>query len=220
MELAVLLGPPGSGKGTVAAEVIRQTGFNHISTGAYIRREMEIPDSKIGIASKPYMDRSEFVPDDIALDLVDTILAEYPLRSELLFDGFPRTAIQGATFDRMVNLREYTFLGAFSLEAPDDVLAERLAGRRCCTSCDAVFNLVWNRPERADVCDACKGQLEQRMDDLERNVKKRIRLHMEQTLDLIQYYEERDVLHRIDACRTPEQSAQQIIECIDTQKND
>jgi len=216
MRFAVLLGPPGSGKGTVSAIVEKQTSFVHVSTGARIRKEMLTPGSAIGEASKFYMDRSEFVPDDIAMGLIDQILEEFELGGELLFDGFPRTRVQGELFDRIVEERGDQLVGAFSLEATADVLAERLSGRRCCEACGAVFNLNDKRPAGYENCDYCGGLLSQRVDDLKENVEKRIALHNEQTLGLIEYYEDSKLLHRIDAEQAPEISARRIVNLLNT----
>ncbi|MFT7516210.1 MAG: adenylate kinase [Candidatus Omnitrophota bacterium] len=211
MQAAVLLGAPGSGKGTIAAAVSRQSDFRHISTGYVIRQEMKNPCSRLGAAARVYMERSEYVPDELALELVSGLLVNGGLDAKILFDGFPRTEMQGRRFEDLLKLHAGTLSGVFLLEAAEPVLVERLQGRRTCEACGAIFNRIWNPPRIVGVCNDCAGRLVQRVDDFEENIIKRLKLHEEAAHGLIRWYDEAGLLTHIDASQDPDISAKQIL---------
>jgi adenylate kinase len=206
MEAIILLGAPGAGKGTVAERLKQSTGLTHLSTGDMLR-EAVAAGSPVGERAKGYMERGELVPDETILEIVGERMDRDGPEARYLLDGFPRTTRQAELLDGELQGRDGRLLRVFLLEVPREVLMERLTGRRVCRSCGAVYH-VRNIPPKAEgVCDVCGGELYQRPDDREETVRNRLDVYEKQTAELIDYYERRGKLARIDASRDPETTA-------------
>lgn len=204
MEAIIFLGAPGAGKGTLAEAVKQAAGYEHVSTGDMLRAAVKA-GRPVGLEARAYMEKGELVPDEVIIRIVTERLEAGSPDARYLFDGFPRTPEQARMLDRVLAEHQSRVRYVFLLEVSREVLVDRLAGRRICRSCGAVFH-VRNIPSRVPgVCDACGGELYQRPDDTEETVLNRLEVFRKQTESLIQYYEQQGVLVRINAGRTREE---------------
>lgn len=201
MEIVVLLGAPGSGKGTVAAKVSTATGFLHISTGDMLRESIK-QGTDIGREAEGYMKRGTLVPDAVMVRLVETRLREGKSKDCYMLDGFPRTLPQADLLDQaLAKIAGTTVRRVFFFDTSREVLIDRLTGRRTCKKCGANFHIRNIPPKKAGICDVCGGTLIQRPDDQEETILKRLKVYNEQTESLIAYYRQKGVLVRLDSGR-------------------
>lgn len=192
----VLLGPPGAGKGTVAQRLASERGLLHLSTGDVLRDEVARATA-LGKQAKDYMDKGELVPDELILSMVKERVAGC---SGILFDGFPRTLAQAEGLEKIAPIDVVIFL-----EVDKDTVVKRLSARRVCPKCGAVYNLVTQPPKEDARCDRCGTELIQRDDDKPEVIARRFEVYMRQSAPLARYYEEKGLLIRIDAGRSPEE---------------
>ena len=193
----ILLGPPGSGKGTQSARLAGRYGVPQIGTGDMLRAAVDA-GTGLGRQAKAYIDAGELVPDELVVEIVRRRLAEPDAAAGWLLDGFPRTAVQARRLDELLEETATEIDRAVLIEVPDDEIVRRLGGRRVCAACGAVFHLDWKRPAAQGVCDLCGGQLRQRSDDAEETVRERLRVYREQTAPLARHYEKLSVLVAVD----------------------
>lgn len=210
MNTVVLLGPPGAGKGTVA-EVLVDKGYRHISTGDLLREQIRL-ETPLGLEAKKLMDKGRFVPDDAVVSMIRDVLKSSESSAKFLFDGFPRTLNQAEKFDELIQSLEGTLDEVILLECPDDVIVERLSGRRTCEKCGAVYHEIFNPPSKGDRCDVEGCELMQRPDDNETTIRKRLAVYAERTAPLITYYEAKDLVHPIDATQSIGQVREAVLE--------
>jgi adenylate kinase len=208
----VLLGPPGAGKGTQAKRLAERLGIEHIATGDIFRRNARSGTS-LGKVAKTYMEAGELVPDDVTVRLVAEALRAAP-RGYVL-DGFPRTVAQASALEDELTAsgRPLPVALAFALDDADAV--KRIAGRRTCARCQRSYNVEFDPPRTAEVCDVCGGELVQRADDAEQTVRRRIEVYHESTEPLLEFYGERGRLREIDASGSEEQVAERAAEALD-----
>jgi adenylate kinase len=193
----MLLGPPGAGKGTQAESISREFDIPHISTGDIFRENIK-QGTELGKKAQSYMNQGLLVPDELVVDLVkDRLLKEDCIKGFLL-DGFPRTIYQADALDAELSNMEKKLDKAINIQVKKEVLIERAVGRRVCKSCGAAFHIKFKPSEIEGVCDRCGGELQQRKDDLEETVIKRIEVYLEQTEPLIKYYSQKGILLNID----------------------
>lgn len=197
----ILLGPPGSGKGTQAARISREMGLPHISTGDLFRHHIS-NDTELGKKAKVYMNQGQLVPDALVLEMLFERVAEEDCRQGYLLDGFPRTVNQAKELDR--KLPNNTRLIAINLEVSDAVVMQRISGRLSCSSCGNIVNRFEAPPKEEGKCDRCGGELYQREDDKPEVVHNRLKVYNEQTAPLIDYYSAKKVLQSIDGERSPD----------------
>ncbi len=210
MQAIILLGAPGAGKGTVAEIVGKETGYEHVSTGDMLREAVKA-ERPVGLQAKSFMEKGELVPDEVIIKIVEERLGAGPTEACYMFDGFPRTTEQAQRLDTVLSAHDSKVSYVFMLEVPREVLVDRLSGRRICRQCGAVYH-VRNIPSKVEgVCDACGGELYQRPDDGEATVLNRLEVFKKQTESLIEYYEQRGVLVRIDAAKSKEQTQTEIV---------
>jgi adenylate kinase len=200
--IIVLLGPPGTGKGTQAAAVRNRFRIPHISTGDIFRRNLA-EGTPLGLEAKGYMEKGELVPDGLVLDLVADRLRGPDCRDGFLLDGFPRTEVQAEALDRLLSGAGRSIDHVVLLEAPDETVVDRLAGRRVCKSCGAVWHVTHNPPPADLVCPECSGEIYQRADDAAEAVLNRLRVYVRQTGPLIGYYDAKGLIRRVDGSRPP-----------------
>lgn len=198
MEVVILLGPPGSGKGTIADGLKSATDYIHVSTGDMLRAAVKA-GKPVGLEAQSYMEKGELVPDRVIMRIVTERLEEGAPDAHYLFDGFPRTLEQARLLDEVLTAHRGRIERVFLLDVSRDVLVDRLAGRQVCRNCGAVYH-IRNIPPKVDgVCDICGGELYQRPDDTETTVLNRLEVFKKQTQSLIEYYEMKGILSRIDA---------------------
>lgn len=193
----VLMGLPGAGKGTQADQIVKKYNIPHISTGDMFRAAIE-EGTELGIKAKSYMDQGALVPDEVTIGIVRERLAKPDCEEGFLLDGFPRTVPQAEALEEILSGISKKMDFVFNIQVNQDILMERLTGRRICKNCGATFHLVFNPPAKDGVCDRCDGELYQRADDNADTVQNRLEVNMEQTQPLLDYYSEKGYLKNID----------------------
>ena len=210
MKAIILLGAPGAGKGTLAEGVKTATDYLHVSTGDMLRAAIKA-GSATGLEAKAYMEKGELVPDDVILRIVGERLAQGRPDDKYMFDGFPRTLEQARQLDVTLGKLGAAVNQVFLLEVPTPVIVSRLSGRRICKGCGAVYH-VTNIPSKvAGVCDQCGGALYQRPDDSEATVLNRLEVYQRQTASLVDFYEKKGVLVRINAGTNPQAATAELM---------
>ena len=210
MNTIILLGAPGAGKGTLAEGVRAATDFIHVSTGDMLRAAIKAGTST-GLEAKAFMDKGELVPDEVILRIVRERLAQGRPSDRYMFDGFPRTLEQARGLDETLAELNGRVNQVFLLEVPTPVIVSRLSGRRICKSCGAVYHVTNIPPKVEGVCDQCGGPLYQRPDDSEETVLNRLEVYQRQTASLIDFYETKGVLVRINAGTTPRDATAELL---------
>ncbi|MBR6021635.1 MAG: adenylate kinase [Kiritimatiellae bacterium] len=210
MKTIILLGAPGAGKGTLAENVRDAAGYIHVSTGDMLRAAIR-DGSPVGLEAKAYMESGALVPDDVIMRIVKERLAAGDAGAKYMFDGFPRTAPQAQMLDETLAGMGARVDQVFLLDVAPEVIVARLGGRRVCKGCGAVYHVAHIPPKVEGVCDQCGGELVQRPDDSEATVLNRLDVYNRQTAALVSFYEAKGVLVRIDASRTPEEAAAQML---------
>lgn len=191
----ILLGPPGSGKGTQAKRITQELDIPHISTGDILRENIK-SKTELGQKAQEFMNAGKLVPDVLVQDMLFERVSRDDCSSGYLLDGFPRTIPQAESLDDF--LGKNTHLVAINLVVSDEMIVKRISGRLSCTVCGHVHNRYQSPPEEEGICDKCGGELVQRADDRPEVVQERLAVYKEQTAPLIQYYEKKGVLHTID----------------------
>ncbi len=192
----VLLGAPGSGKGTQAERIAPAFGVPHVSTGDMLRAALKA-GSELGLAAQRYMDAGDLVPDDVVVGIIRERLAEADAARGFLLDGFPRTIEQAKALDVMLAEAGRALGLVLLIEVPEEELVQRLAGRRACRNCGKGYHVVFDPPKQEGVCDVCGGELYQRADDNEETVRNRLAVYRRQTEPLVEYYAARGVLKKV-----------------------
>lgn len=193
----VLLGPPASGKGTQATRLHEDLGLSHIASGDLFRENLK-NETELGLKAKEYMDRGALVPDDVTIAMVMDRLGRPDCADGALLDGFPRTIAQAEALDEALSDQGYGIDAVPYIAVPDDVLVDRVSGRRICRDCGESYHVKFNPPEEPGVCDKCGGELYQRDDDKPETVRKRLEVYWKQTSPLIDYYRDKGLLVEID----------------------
>jgi len=215
MKAIILLGAPGAGKGTIAEGIKSATDYIHVSTGDMLRAAVKA-GRPVGLEAKSFMEKGELVPDHVIMKIVTERLEEGKADARYMFDGFPRTTEQALMLDEVLNSHGGRVEHVFLLDVPRDVLVDRLSGRRVCKSCGAVYHIRNIPPKVAGVCDLCKGPLYQRSDDTEETVLNRLEVFKKQTQSLIDYYEKKKVLVRVDGSKKKEDTHAEIVSVLRT----
>ncbi len=194
----VLLGPPGAGKGTIAHLIREKFGTLHISTGDILRDEMQSA-STLGKKVKSFVDSGELVPDQIVIQIIENKLNQHKKSTAgYLLDGFPRTVEQAKELDKILSKIAQPLDYALYMESSEAVIIMRLTGRRVCQKCGAIFHIKNKPPRVARKCDECGGTVDQRPDDKEATIRKRLEVYLKKTAPIIAYYEAQDRLLRVD----------------------
>lgn len=189
----LFLGAPGAGKGTQASLIAKKLNIPHISTGD-IFREAVSKGTELGRKAKEYMDRGELVPDEVVIGIVKERLSQEDCRKGFVLDGFPRTVAQAEALDKVLEDLGAKLDFVFNINVSEEEVVRRLTGRRTCRNCNAVYHVEFNPPAKDGICDACGGELYQRDDDKEETVRNRMRVYLEKTAPLIDYYKSKGVL--------------------------
>jgi adenylate kinase len=204
--ILVFLGPPGAGKGTQAKLLSQRMGFLHLSTGDLLREAVK-NQTPLGKKAKEYMDRGELVPDELIVQLIEETM---PKDGNVILDGFPRTVNQALALEEMLKGKGEKISKVLFFDVHDEVIIDRLSGRRVCSKCGAVYHVKYNPPKVEGVCDLCGGTLVQRDDDKEEVVRKRLEVYRKQTQPLVEFYQERGIIYKLDAGKGVEELFEEV----------
>lgn len=196
----ILLGPPGSGKGTQARFITEKYGISGISTGDMLRDEVK-NKTELGLKAKEYMDAGKLVPDDLVIKMVEERLN----KEGYVLDGFPRTLSQAKSLDKILDRMNERIDYVIYIDISEEELIKRMSGRRICKDCGSVYHLLFNPPKVDGKCDLCEGELYQRDDDKEETIRKRLKVYKEDTKPLIKYYKDKGILRRVDGSKDIEE---------------
>jgi len=210
----ILLGPPGSGKGTLAADLEQLYEIPHISTGDTFRRNIR-EKTALGQEAETYIDSGALVPDALTITMVADRLEQDDCKRGFLLDGFPRTIVQADALARLNALQDKPLTAVLNLIVRDETILKRLSGRRMCPRCGRGYNIHSQKPRAAGICDDCQVTLVQRADDKEETILKRLQTYKEQTEPLIAYYRERGLLIDADNEGTIEACFQTVRQLLD-----
>ena len=196
----ILLGPPGAGKGTQAARLTEDFGLPHIATGDILRAAVA-EGSDLGREAEQYMTEGKLVPDEVIIGVILTRVEDDDARDGFLLDGFPRTIGQADALEQELRQLDRHLTAVLAIEADDDEVVRRLAGRRCCVKAGHLYHVEFDPPKHEGICDQDGSRLIQRDDDKEETIRKRLDVYHRQTAPLIDYYDERGLLRRFDGAR-------------------
>ena len=207
---AVLLGPPGAGKGTQAVRLVEKYGVPQISTGDIFRKNIK-EGTELGKKAQEYMNAGQLVPDELVVDLVKDRLMQDDCVNGYLLDGFPRTIFQAEELDKFLAENGQKLDAVINFEVGHDTLIQRLTGRRIRKKCGAGYHVVNFPPKVEGICDKCGGELEQRKDDNVETAENRIVVYNESTAPLIGYYSETGALKNFNAEKDPAEVFEEIV---------
>ncbi len=208
----ILIGPPGSGKGTQAELLRDKNGFVHYSTGEVFRDHIR-RKTPTGVKVEGYVTSGKLVPDDFVLEVVNAFLAENAGKP-ILFDGFPRTIPQAEGLDKVLGANDLKVDMAVLVDLADDEVVKRLTSRRQCRNCGKIYNLTFKPPKKEGVCDDCGGELYQRKDDTEAVIRDRLSTYHQQTEPVLGFYSKQGKLQRIDGALGRDKVYQEILRLI------
>lgn len=214
---AVLLGPPGAGKGTQAVRLVEKYEIPHISTGDIFRKNIK-EGTELGKKAQEYMNAGALVPDELVVDLVKDRLQQDDCKNGFLLDGFPRTIFQAEKLDEFLSESNLKMDIVINLKVEKEALIKRLTGRRVCKDCGASYHIVNIPPKKEGVCDICGGELIQRKDDNIETVENRINVYEKQTAPLIGYYKEAGSLVDFDGEASLDEVFDAIVQAIGEQE--
>jgi adenylate kinase len=200
----VLLGPPGAGKGTQGVFLGERYGIPQISTGEILRDHVQ-RGTKLGIRARSYMDRGEYVPDDVVVSMVMDRLADPDADKGFILDGFPRTVAQAEALERALEAADDPLTAVLKFSVGGELAVRRLIGRYTCPNCGRTYHMVFKPPAEDELCDICGATLERRADDDELTARRRLAVYREQASPLERFYAERDLLHQVDAEASPDE---------------
>ena len=205
----ILLGAPGAGKGTQADILCKELDIPTISTGNILRAAIK-NGTPTGMKAKAYMDEGKLVPDDVIIGIITERVAEEDCKNGYILDGVPRTIAQAEALEKA----GIKFDDVISIEISDEVIMERMSGRRVCESCGASYHLVAVPPKQEGICDKCGGKLVQRKDDAPETVKARLEVYHKETEPLKAFYAQRGLLKSVENQATVAETSQVILRAL------
>lgn len=209
----VLLGPPGAGKGTQAKLLQKHFEACQVSTGDILRKAVA-EQTPLGQEASEYINRGALVPDSLIVKIVGERLKSKDCEKGFILDGFPRTLGQAQSLEELLKKMELALDCVLSIQVPEKLIIERLAGRRTCKICGALYHLDFGPPKVQGICDRCGGELYQREDDREETIAARLKVYDSQTAPLVNYYRERGILRNVDGVGTVEEIHKRIIQAL------
>ena len=205
----VLLGPPGSGKGTQAVKIAAKLGAAHVATGDLFRAEIA-DETELGLLANEYIAHGNLVPDEVTNELARKRLGEDDAAGFVL-DGYPRTLDQARALDVALIELHRPLDGAVLIDVPDDQIVARAVGRLLCPNCGAIYHLVNHPPQVAGICDICRGVLKTREDDTPSTVRHRLAVYHRITHPVLRFYQEQGILKTVDGSGTAEDVLKKVL---------
>ncbi len=209
----IMLGAPGAGKGTRAAVIAEHYKIPHISTGDIFRANIK-EGTALGLEAKGYMDQGLLVPDELTVKILLDRVAQDDCRDGYVLDGFPRNIPQAEVLDRELDKLGDAVDYAINVDVSDEVIVDRMAGRRACLKCGATYHVKYVPPEKEGICDKCGGELVLRHDDAPETVSHRLKVYHEQTKPLIDFYEAKGVLKSVDGTGDVKNALKDIVDIL------
>ena len=209
----ILLGPPGAGKGTQAKRLVDRYGLTWISTGDIFRDQIA-KRTPLGLQAKEFVDRGEYVPDEITTKMVLARLEEPDAREGFILDGYPRTVPQAQALEQALAAAGRPLDAVLNFKISDEVAVKRLTARMVCPNCKRSYNLEFKPPRVAGICDVCGHELKSRSDDDEATIRRRLEVYHSETKPLVLYFWERGVLRDIDSEAAEEVVADRTVQAI------
>lgn len=210
MEAIILLGAPGAGKGTAATRLVARLGVRHVSSGDLLRSAVK-QGTPAGREAEGYMQQGKLVPDELIGRIIADLLVAGGANLKVLLDGFPRTVAQAEMLEQVVAAQGGRIRNTVLLEVAEEILVERLAGRRICPKCNAGYHVRTLPPKVPGVCDACGTPLVQRADDTAETVRNRLAVFRRDTAPLVAWYESRQLLVRVDGVGGADEVTERIV---------
>lgn len=211
----VLLGPPGSGKGTHARKLHSKYGFAVIGVGEMLRSEVK-KGTQLGSKVEDFMKAGKLVPDELVEKLVRKKIESIRKSKGMVFDGYPRNIDQAEFLDRLLEEKGMELDIVFSIRVPEEVSIERLSGRWVCPKCGFSYHVKYIPPKTPGICDKCGSGLVQRADEKPEAVRKRFRVYHKETEPLAEYYQEKGLYEEIDGTGTPEEVFSEIVDAVES----
>ncbi len=202
MTIIILLGPPGSGKGTQASRLSKELGIPHISTGDLFRENIA-QDTPLGRKAKEYINAGKLGPDELVYDMLYDRVSRPDCAKGYLLDGFPRTMAQAQVFQEKLPPKARVIV--LNLNVSDEAIIKRITGRLLCKQCGAIYNRFTSPPSQEGICDKCGGEIYQRPDDKLEVVQERLRVYHKQTKPLIDFFQSTGSLHHVNGENQPDQ---------------
>ena len=201
--IIIMLGAPGTGKGTIAGILTKELGIPQVSTGDIFRKNIK-EQTELGKLAETFISKGQLVPDDVTIGIVESRLEDPDVQEGIILDGFPRTVRQAEELDKILEKKGKKVDLVINLTTPEDELIERIVNRRICSNqeCKAVYNLVMNPPKKEGICDKCGSPLVQRKDDTEETVNERFESYLKNTAPLVEYYENKGILRKEEVSKS------------------
>ena len=192
----IIMGAPGSGKGTHAGRVCERLHIPHIATGDIFRKNIE-NGTALGKKAQEYMDKGELVPDELTIAIMKDRLQQEDCKNGFLLDGFPRTIPQAEYLDEVMDALAIQLEVVLMLEGPDEEVIRRISGRRVCLACNTNYHVAYKPPKVENKCDACQTDLIIRDDDTEQTIRNRLAVYHKQTAPLLAYFEKKGLVKKV-----------------------
>ncbi|HCB93218.1 MAG TPA: adenylate kinase [Selenomonas sp.] len=209
----LLMGPPGAGKGTQAANLVKELGVPHISTGDMFRAAVK-EGTELGKQAKACMDEGKLVPDEVTIGIVRERLAKDDCKKGCILDGFPRTVEQADALSGIMKDLGLALDAVLNISVPASDLVERAVGRRICKSCGATYHVSFNPSAKEGVCDECGGELYQRADDTKETMENRLSVYEASTRPLIEYYQKAGIYKEVDGRQAIDKVTQDLVKAL------
>jgi adenylate kinase len=211
--ILLLLGAPGSGKGTQAKFLVQNLGVPQLSTGDMLRAAVR-DKTELGLKAKEFMDSGNLVPDSLVISLIQERIKKADCRNGFILDGFPRNVSQADSLDKILKLSDLSISKVIAIDVPQEDLIERLTGRRNCAQCGAGYHIRFQPPKVLNKCDNCNSSLVQRADDVESVIRDRLKVYTTQTEPLFNYYLASKKLVKINGTNSVEQVTKDILKAL------
>lgn len=209
----IMLGAPGTGKGTVAGILQEKMGIKQVSTGDIFRKNIK-EGTELGKLADSYIAKGNLVPDEVTIQIVKDRLNEPDVEKGIILDGFPRTIVQAEALEKMLAEKGKKVDLVINLVTSEEEIIERLVYRRVCPNCKSIFNVILHPPKEEGICDNCGHKLIHRNDDKEETIKDRFQTYLKQTSPLIEYYDKKGVLRTEEVSKKINRMGKEVAEDI------